>query len=137
MEVKEAAACGISLREFVIEIEEEEIADMYRIMNFAQEGEGFFDEDFLDELKSQMSYIIGPSVEEEPAEDIEETIHWEEDDGIYSLCFTEPEGARLFRILEGVNQTAEGFDRELNRKLLDQMLELAPNQLENLTVINR
>jgi len=55
MEVKETAACGISLREFAIEIEEDEIVDMYRIMNFAQNEEGFYDEDFLDDLKAQMS----------------------------------------------------------------------------------
>ena len=57
MEVKETAACGISLREFAIEIEEDEIVDIYRIMNFAQNEEGFYDEDFLDDLKGQMSYI--------------------------------------------------------------------------------
>jgi hypothetical protein len=137
MEVRETAACGISLREFAIEIEQDEIVDMYRIMNFAQNGEGFFDEEFLDELKSQMSYIIGPSIEEDPADDIEETIHWEDNDGTYSLCFTEPEGPQLFRILDGANQPGEKFDKELNHKLLDQMLELAPSQLENLTIINR
>jgi hypothetical protein len=137
MEVKETAACGISLREFAIEIEDDEIVDMYRIMNFAQNEEGFYDEDFLDDLKSQMSYIIGPSVEEDPVDDIEETIHWEDDDGTYSLCFTEPEGPKLLQILDGVNQPGEGFDKEMNQKLLEQMRELASSQLENLPVINR
>ena len=137
MEVKETAACGISLREFAIEIEEDEIVDMYRIMNFAQNEEGFYDEDFLDDLKAQMSYIIGPSLEEDPSDDTEETIRWEDDDGTYSLCFTEPEGPNLLRILDGVNQPGEGFDKELNQKLLDQMRELAPSQLENLPIINR
>ena len=137
MEVKETAACGISLREFAIEIEDDEIVDMYRIMNFAQNEEGFYDEDFLDDLKSQMSYIIGPSVEEDPADDVEETIHWEEEDGTYSLNFTEPEGPKLLQILDGVNQPGEGFDKELNQKLLEQMRELAASQLENLPIINR
>ena len=137
MEVKETAACGISLREFAIEIEDDEIVDMYRIMNFAQNEEGFYDEDFLDDLKSQMSYIIGPSVEEDPGDDVEETIHWEEEDGTYSLNFTEPEGPKLLQILDGVNQPGEGFDKELNQKLLEQMRELAASQLENLPVINR
>jgi hypothetical protein len=39
--------------------------------------------------------------------------------------------------LDGVNQPGEGFDKELNQKLLDQMRELAPSQLENLPIINR
>ena len=137
MEVRETAACGISLREFAVEIEQDEIVDMYRIMNFAQNGEGFFDEEFLDDLKSQLSYIIGPSIEEDPADDIEETIHWEDNDGVYALIFTEPEGALLSQILDGVNQPGEGFDRALNQKLLEQLMELAQNELENLTVINR
>jgi hypothetical protein len=137
MEVKETAACGISLREFAIEIEEDEIADMYRIMNFVQNEEGFYDEDFLDDLKSQMSYIIGPSVEEEPDDDIEETIHWEDTDGTYLLLFTEPEAPKLLQILNGTEHPGEVFDTKLNQKLLDQMMELAPTQLENLPVINR
>jgi len=78
-----------------------------------------------------------PRCQEDPVDDIEETIHWEDDDGTYSLNFTEPEGPKLFRILDGANQPGEGFDKELNQKLLDQMRELAPSQLENLPIINR
>lgn len=137
MEVKETAACGISLREFAIEIEEDEIPEIYRIMNYAQDEVGFYDEDFLDDLKSQMSYIIGPSLEEEPPEDTEETMHWEDTDGTFSLMFTEPEGPKIVQILDGVEHPGEGFDKELNQKLLDQMMEIAPSQLENLPVINR
>ncbi len=137
MEVKETAACGISLKEFSIEFEEDEIVKIYRIMNYSQNKVGFYDEDFLDDLKSQMFYIIGPSLEEEPAEGIEETIHWEDTDGTYSLTFTEPEGAKIVNILDGVEHPGEEFDKELNQKLLDQMKELAPSQLENLPVINR
>ena len=66
MEVKETAACGISLREFAVEFDADEIVDMFRVLNYAQSGVGSYDEDFLDDLKSQMAYIIGPSVEEEP-----------------------------------------------------------------------
>ncbi len=137
MEVKETAACGISLKEFSIEFEENEIVKIYRIMNYSQNEVGFYDEDFLDDLKSQMFYIIGPSLEEEPAEDIEETTHWEDTDSTYSLIFTEPEGAKIVKILDGVEHPGEEFDKELNQKLLDQMMELAPSQLENLLVINR
>ncbi len=137
MEVREAAACGISLREFVIEFETEEIIDIYRIMNYAQNEEGFYDEDFLDDLKSQMIYIIGPSVEEEPQDDVEETFNWEDADVTYNLYFTEPEGPNFLRILNGVDSPGEGFDKKLNQKLLDQMVDIAPTQLENLPIINR
>ena len=51
MEVKETAACGISLREFAIEFETDEIVDMYRVLNYAQNESGFYDEDFLEELR--------------------------------------------------------------------------------------
>ena len=137
MEVKETTACGISLREFAIEFETDELVDMYRTLNYAQSEEGFFDEDFLDDLKSQMIYIIGASVEEEPEEGIEETIHWEEGDASYDLHFSEPEGAKLFQILNGVDHPGEGFDKDINEKLLGQMMDMAPSVLENITVINR
>ena len=137
MEVKETAACGISLREFAIEFEPDEIVDIYRIINYAQNEVGFYDEDFLDDLKSQMSYIIGPSLEEEPPEEIEDTIHWEDTGASYDLAFSEPEGNKLFQILDAAEHPGEGFDKEMNQKLLDQMMEIAPTVLENLTVINR
>ena len=137
MEVKETAACGISLREFAIEFEPDEIVDIYRILNYAQNEVGFYDEDFLDDLKSQMSYIIGPSLEEEPPEEIEDMIHWEDTGASYDLAFNEPEGNKFFQILDAVEHPGEGFDKEMNQKLLDQMMEIAPTTLENLTVINR
>jgi hypothetical protein len=137
MEVKETAACGISLREFAIEFDDDELVDMYRILNYVQNEVGFYDEDFLDDLYSQMSYIIGPSLDEEPSADIEETIHWEDMDGIYVLAFSEPEGPKLLQILRGVEHPGEEFDKELNQKMLDRMMEMAPAQLENLPVINR
>lgn len=137
MEVRESAACGISLREFVIEFDEEEIVDIYRIMNYAQNEIGFYDDDFLDDLKSQMTYIIGASVEEDPEEDIEEKINWEDTGVSFDLNFTEPEGAQLYQIFNAVETPGEGFDKKLNQKMLDRMMEIAPAQLENLPVINR
>jgi hypothetical protein len=137
MEVKETAACGISLREFAIEFDTDELVDIYRILNYAQNEVGFHDEDFLEDLKSQMAYIIGPSLEEEPSEDIEETIHWEDTGASYDLHFSEPEGAKLLQILNGVEHPGEGFDKKLNEKLLEQMMEMAPSVLDNLPVINR
>ena len=138
MEVKETAACGISLREFAIEFETDEIVDIYRIINFAHTGDGFYDEDFLEDLKSQISYIVGPSVEQEPSEEVEEeTIHWEDTGSSYVLHFNEPEGARLFQCFDAVEHPEGGFDRAMSKKLLDQMMEMASNILENITVINR
>ena len=137
MEVKETAACGISLREFGIELETDEIVDFYRILGYVRSGEGFYDDDFLDDLKSQMAYIIGPSVEEEPEDDMEETIHWEDTGTSFMLHFTEPEGSKLMQIFNAVETPGEGFDKGVNQKLMDQMMELAPSLLENLPVINR
>jgi hypothetical protein len=137
MEVKETAACGISLREFAVEFEPDELVDIYRVLNYAQNEAGFYDEDFLDDLKSQMTYIVGPSIEDDSDEDIEETIRWEDTGASYNLLFTEPEGAKLFQIINGVDHPGEGFDKELNQKLLNEMMDMAPSVLENLPVINR
>jgi len=138
MEVKETAACGISLREFSIEFDRDEIVDLFRILDYAQNGTGFYDEDFLEDLKSQMAYIIGPSLEEEPPEGIEEeAIHWEDTGTSYNLTFSEPEGGRLLQILNAVEHPGEGFDKEMNQKLLEQMMEIATGALENLPMINR
>ena len=133
MEVRETAACGISLREFAIEFDMDEIVDLFRILNYAQNGVDSYDEDFLEDLKSQMAYIIGPSLEEEPPEEIEEeTIHWEDTGTSYNLTFNEPEGGKLLQILNAVEHPGEGFDKEMNQKLLGQMMEMAPGALENL-----
>jgi hypothetical protein len=138
MEVRETAACGISLREFAIEFEAEELADMYRVLRYTKDGTGFYDEDFVDDLKSQMAYIIGPSLEEEPPEELEEeTIHWEDTGTSYNLNFNEPEAGKILQILTAVAHPGEGFDHELNRKLMDQAMEMAPSILDNLPVINR
>jgi len=127
MEVKETAACGISLREFSIEFDTDEIVDIFRVLNYAQNGIGSYDEDFLEDLKAQMVYIIGPSLEEEPPEGIEEeTIHWEDTGASYNLALNEPEGTKLLQILKAVEHPGEGFDMEMNQKLLEQMMEIAP-----------
>jgi len=138
MEVKETAACGISKREFALDFEKEEIVNIYRILNYAQTGIGFYDEDFLEDLKSQMAYIIGPSLSEDPSQDYDElTIHWEETGTAYSLAFNEPEAGKLLQILNAVKHPKEGFDREMNQKLLREMVEMAPMALQNLPIINR
>jgi hypothetical protein len=134
MEVKETAACGISQREFAIEFDAEELPDIYRIFLYAQEGIGTYDEDFLDDLKSQMSYIIGPSLDEEPSgEGEEEGVHWEEEGSSFNLAFNETEARKLHQILLAVEHPGEGFDKALNQKLLEQMMEMAPAVLQNLS----
>ncbi|MEW6667185.1 MAG: hypothetical protein AB1512_18430 [Thermodesulfobacteriota bacterium] len=138
MEVKESAACGISQREFTIDFDTEELPDVYRIFRYAKDGTGFYDEGFLEDLNSQMAYIIGPSLQEEPPALVEEgIIHWEEDGTSCHLILNEEETRKLREILAGVEHPGEGFDRDLLQKLMNQMMELAPGILENLPVINR
>ncbi|MBN1103181.1 MAG: hypothetical protein JXL84_07195 [Deltaproteobacteria bacterium] len=138
MEVRESAACGISQREFTIDFDTEELPDIYRVFRYAQDGTGFYDEDFLEDLKSQMSYIIGPSLQEDAPEAVEEGIlHWEDEGGSFHLILNEEESRKLREILSGVDHPGEGFDRDLLQRLMDQMMELAPSILQNLPVINR
>lgn len=139
MEVKETAACGISLREFALEFEPEELSDIYRVLIYAQNGEGFYDEDFLEELKSQMIYIIGPSLEEELSEEdiAEERAHWEDTGASYNLKLNEEEAKKFFKILLAVEHPGEWLNEEFRKKLADQMIEMAPTLLENLPIINR
>lgn len=138
MEVRETAACGISQREFTIDFDQAEFPDMYRVFRYAKDRTGYYDEGFLEDLKLQMSYIIGPLVQEEPQEQIEEgIIHWVEEGPSYHLILNEQEAQKLFQILSGVEHPGEGFDKGLNQKLMDQMMETAPAILSNLTVINR
>jgi hypothetical protein len=138
MEVREIAACGISLREFAVEFEETELADVYRILLYARKGVGFYDEDLLDDWKSQMSYIIGPSVEEDPSDEPgEPTIRWEETGTSYNLVMNENEAKRIYKTLMAVEHPGEDLDKELNQHLLDQMMEMAPMLLDNLPTINR
>jgi len=137
MEVKESAACGISLREFIVEFDDSELADMYRVFRYVSTGEGFYEEDFVEDLKSQMVYIIGPSVEEEPEEIGETTMKWEDTGSEFVFHFNEPEAAHIYRILNAVETPGEGFDAELVGRLMDQMLEVAPSVLGDLPVINR
>jgi hypothetical protein len=137
MEVSETAACGIAQREFAIEFNVDELVDIYRILLYAQNGTGFYDEDFLEDLKSQLTYIIGPSLEEAPGEEIEAELAWEDDGVGFTLSFKEEVAAMFYLIMEAVEHPGEGLDTELNAALLGQMMEMAPNTLDNLPVINR
>jgi hypothetical protein len=138
MEVRETAACGISQREFTMDFDEAEFPDMYRVLRYAKDGTGYYDEGFLEDLKLQMSYIIGPSVQEEPQGQVEEgIIHWVEDGPSYHLVLNEQEAQTLFQILSAAEHPGEGLDKGLNQKLMDQMMDMAPTILGNLTVTNR
>ena len=138
MEVRETAACGISQREFTMDFDQAEFPDMYRVLRYAKDGTGYYDEGFLEDLKLQMSYIIGPSVQEEPQDHIEEgIIHCFEEGPSYHLILNEQEAQKLFQILSAVEHPGEGFDKGLNQVIMDQMMEAAPAILSNLTLINR
>lgn len=138
MEVKETAACGISQREFAVEFDPDELPDIFRILRFVLDGTGFYDEDFLEDLKAQMAYIVGPSLEEAPPEEVEDGIlHWEDDGGVFNLFFNEEEAGKLAQILSAADHPGEGLDRDLDKKLMEEIQGMAPSILDNLPVINR
>jgi hypothetical protein len=138
MEVKETAACGIAQREFAIEFDDDEFNDMYRVVRYIEEGVGFYDEDFVEELSSQMLYIIGPSVEEDPPDTIlDDKMEWEDTGASFALNFNDETATKLNQILKAVEHPGEGFDEEMRKRIADGMMELNPTQLENLPLINR
>lgn len=137
MEVSETAACGISQREFAVTFDSEKLADMYRVLRYTLSGAGFYDEDFLDDLKSQLVYIVGPPVEEAPEDDVELIMAWEDTGGEYTLSFKEEMAGIFYRLLEAVDSPGKGIYAGFNQDLLDQMIEMAPSTLDGLPVINR
>ena len=138
MEIRETAACGITERQFAIEMDSEELPDIYRIFLYIQAGVGHYDEEAQQDLLEQMSYIIGTEVEEEPDEGANvEGITWREEDDMYQLVFQETNSQYVYRILTAVDHPGEGFDQDLNARLAKQVLGMAPSILENLPVINR
>jgi len=127
LEVKETAACGISQREFAIEFEGDELADMYRLFQYIKDGTGFYDEDFLEDLLSQMSFIIGPSFDDDPPEEfVEEKMEWEDADSSFNLNFNDEMATKLRQILQAGEHPGEGFDMDLLNRLMEQMMELNP-----------
>jgi len=63
MEVRETAACGVSEREFSIDLNETEIEKLYKVIKKAVEGDGEIDAQFAEELMTNMKFIVGPSIE--------------------------------------------------------------------------
>ena len=140
MEVREAAACGISQREFIIGLYEEDLVPFYRLFQYSNDRNGYYDQDFLEDLKSQMLYIIGPSLEDEtPNEASIGDVILQEGDGPFAYClkFKESEAIKIYQILKSVDSPVKAFNKELNRRILDQLLEVAPGILQNIPLINR
>ncbi len=128
MEVKETAACGISQREFAIEFDSEEFAQMYKLLRYVKDGSDAYDEGFLEDLQSQMSYIIGPSLDEHPPEDIvEEKMEWEDTGVTLNLNFNDETARKLRQILHAADHPGEGYDTGLLGKIMDGMIELDPS----------
>jgi len=127
MEVKETAACGISQREFAVEFDADEFAEMYKLLKYANDGTGDYDDDFLEDLQSQMSYIIGPTLDEDPPDDIaEEKMEWEDTGITLNLNFNDEMARKLREILAATEQPGEGFDAELLQNIMDGMREIDP-----------
>jgi hypothetical protein len=138
MEVRETAACGISEKIFAIECEPEDLPHMYRILRYVQAEDGYYDEEFLDDLKEQMDYICGDIITSDADENIDlEDIKWTEDSDIYSLQFTETTASALFSIFDAVEERKDTFNIELDKRLMSEIKHLAPSILDNLPVINR
>jgi hypothetical protein len=138
MEIREIAACGISEKIFAIECEAEDLPHLYRILRYVQAEDGYYDEEFLEELKEQMDYICGDSTRAAPPDDIDlGDVKWTVDGDVYSLVFTETTASSLYAIFDAVEERKDAFDLNLDRRLMAQIKELAPSILDNLPVINR
>ena len=139
MEVRETAACGISEREFAIECEPEDLPHIFRILRFAQADDGYYDEEFLEDVMGQMTYICGAEIEEpgEDDADVDEIVWKESSEGTYDLAFSETNGGKLYQIFQAVLDDSDEFDKKLDSRLMADIQELAPSILDNLPVINR
>ena len=138
MEVVETAACGISERKFAIKFDDDDLPEIYRIMHFAETGNGHYDEEMVDDIKAQIEYIVGVEANQTPEHGLpREGIEWKEGDEEYHLAFSQTQVGLMMQIINAVETPGEGFDRELNSTLMAQIKDLAPSLLENLPIINR
>ena len=111
---------------------------MYRVMRYVEAGVGFYEEDFIEDLLSQMLYIIGPAVEDDPPEEIlDDKMEWEDTGTSFNLNFNDETATKLHQILSAVEHPGEGFDDEMRKQIVDGMMERNPTALENLPLINR
>ena len=118
MEVRETAACGISERKFAIEFDSDDLPHIYRILRYVISDDGYYDEEFLEDLKEQMIYICGADIEEEPGDDANpDEIVWEEEDDQYNLIFTESAGSLLYQIFSEVEERGPKFRQETGQSI--------------------
>jgi hypothetical protein len=138
MEVKETAACGISQREFAIEFDNDELLEMVRLLKYITDESDYFDEGFIEDLKSQMAYIIGPSLEEAPPEEIlEQKMEWEDTGTSFNLTFNDEMARKLWQFLERAETPDQDVDRELLNRMLDELRAINPMVVDNLSGTSR
>ena len=134
MEVKETAACGISLREFAIEFDNDELMEMVRLLKYVIDETDYYDEGFIEDLKSQMTYIIGPSLEEAPPEEIlEQKMEWEDTGTSFNLTFNDEMAKKLWQILERAETPNQNIDRELINRMINELRTINPMVIDNLS----
>lgn len=133
MEVKETAACGISQREFAIEFDNDELLEMVRLLRYVTDETDSYDEGFLEDLKSQMAYIIGPSLEEAlPEEILEQKMEWEDTGISFNLTFNDEMARKLWQILERAETPDQDVDRELLNRMVDELRTINPMVVDSL-----
>ncbi|UCH23891.1 MAG: hypothetical protein JSU83_12105 [Deltaproteobacteria bacterium] len=138
MEVKETAACGISQREFAIEFDNDELLEMVRLLRYVTDETDSYDEGFLEDLKSQMAYIIGPSLEEAlPEEILEQKMEWEDTGISFNLTFNDEMARKLWQILERAETPDQDVDRELLNRMVDELRTINPMVVDNLPGTSR
>jgi hypothetical protein len=133
MEVKETAACAISQREFAIEFDNDELLEMVRLLRYVTDETDSYDEGFLEDLKSQMAYIIGPSLEEAlPEEILEQKMEWEDTGTSFNLTFNDEMARKLWQILERAETPDQDVDRELLNRMVDELRTINPMVVDSL-----
>ena len=138
MEVKETAACGISQREFAIEFDNDELSEMVRLLKYVTDETDYYDEGFIEDLKSQMMYIIGSSLEEAPPEEIlEQKMEWEDTGTSFNLTFNDEMAKKLWQILERAETPEQDVDGELLNRMVDELRTINPMVVDNLPSTSR
>ncbi|MEW6356436.1 MAG: hypothetical protein AB1696_08930 [Planctomycetota bacterium] len=104
MEVKETGACGITERQFVIELEEEEIPQVHKMLQAAKKGEEI-DNDLLNDVLAQTKKGT-------PAEGEE----------VFGIKLNETQIAKVYKMLLVAEDAAKGSDSEIDADMLDDLL---------------
>ena len=104
MEVKETGACGITEREFVIELDEDEIPEVHKMLQ-ATEGSEDIDKDLLAEVMAQ----TGKGT---PAEGQD----------VFGIKLNETQIAKVYRMLLIAEEAAKESDSDIDADILDDLL---------------